>query len=1082
MPLSCVGMSFDPTITPVESAPTHEFLQALRVDAILALQNYIAELSGKKHARSLLGYLWTQVPRLLFAESERVSQAAAICTGALGAAIYHSQGATAPQRSKPDSKRPQRGRKSSSVGGQSHRSTGTSASIQLPPTILITWAEGLLKGQPCPQTGYTVLDGQRPLVLQALNHCLQNCPAELQPAVALHVMKAMQTLLDSAVTDTRHLPGYLELMHDAVRLAHAADVGKLLPDMIDVFLGWAVDPTSTQACRVLMHKVIQSTGAAWHFVPQQICNIVASVTADMLGIVDSFGAPAATSTAAVTRPDMCFYMLSGILTAIATVLHHNPSPTVALSVELMARQVSILTSFSDIMMGHHSKASRSQLQGCPPPTVFVQTCLQHATVWLALMQRVAPAHTIAKALECPCCTVSLHRSVPLPVPVSWHHASAQSSAATVKEPTSRTVHEGIDDAVVFMVDCAFQNVLKELGADEASPTARSAAGGDRSEEHSLPLWLALFMLASLMVGVDFVSGQDDMLVSAVSDAGHSRAVAACRKLAESAAWTLLSVAIPMLEPVAPFCMPVQEMQRAVRDSGPPGSGPTQVEAEKSLSWAAQLWRLHQSQYDVVLQRASAETPESSRGIATFLLSLVTHRAGAPAIRRVGRFIRQAARQYVLEQASQGTSAAEPAPCVRAGTTGTLRGRFQFLFGLHLLQTALRRQALPLPALLQLAQELCSLAVALCMPSAYGSMLPVVEVAPVPEVATAARAAKTGEACSNPEGTPEAQNEQSEASSGLSMADRLQLLQLTASAAHMAMQTPVASHVSVHSCAATTFRIAAALLLQHCLQTDMLGAADPTETDAGEAAEDGSDSKDPIVHVSRLCSTIVQLFAHVLHRCPSALHAAAACVDLIVAKACSCSLHIKTALPATPAQEVPPPASSLLLSSDAGPGRPEQVGQALLAAAASLMHALMGQSIVPDAARSRLVLLAFTGSGISSFAKEQLLPVVHGAPSSRSRLASLPSGTTADSRGMNTAASTVQAGVDALLADVHKRYRHVLFQPTVANSFLDALIHLASGDAASAKVLLAPGASPVHRCQHICLLGLLCMPTRMPQFH
>jgi len=266
-----------------------------------------------------------------------------------------------------------------------------------------------------------------------------------------------------------------------------------------------------------MHKVVQATGSAWHFAPQQVCNIVASVTADMFGIVDAVPESAAAASAEQPRPEMRFFILSGILTAVATVLHHNPSPTVTLSVELMARQLSILTSFSDIMMGHLCRTSRSQVQGCPPPPVFIQACLQHATVWLALMQRVAPAHAIAKALEFPCTTPSLHRWVPTAVPLSWHRARAQSPTATMNEPTSRTVHEGIDDAVVFMVDCAFKNVLKHLENDDDTRADGSGPGGSKSVAHSLPLWLAVFLLASLMVGIDFVSGQEDVSIPAASD-------------------------------------------------------------------------------------------------------------------------------------------------------------------------------------------------------------------------------------------------------------------------------------------------------------------------------------------------------------------------------------------------------------------------------------------------------------------------------------------------------------------------------------------------------------------------------------
>lgn len=207
----------------------------------------------KKHARSLLGYLWNQVPKLLLTESERVAEAAATCIGVLGAAIYHSQGASIQQRSKSESTRSQRGRKVSSGPSPSHRPIGLT---QLPSAILITWAEGLLRRQAHPEVAQGISDGQRALVLQALQTFLHSCPADLQPSAALHITKTIQALLDSAMTDTSHLDGYLELMLDAVRFMHDADIGKLLPDMLDLFLGWAVDPSSTQASRCGLTPVL----------------------------------------------------------------------------------------------------------------------------------------------------------------------------------------------------------------------------------------------------------------------------------------------------------------------------------------------------------------------------------------------------------------------------------------------------------------------------------------------------------------------------------------------------------------------------------------------------------------------------------------------------------------------------------------------------------------------------------------------------------------------------------------------------------------------------------------------------------
>lgn len=194
--------------------------------------------------------MWSEFPRLIFAESERVAKAASECLGALGAAIYHSQGATIPQRGKPDAKRPQRGgRKPGPGSGPSQRPGMQNGPTQLHAAILLEWATGILNGEsPLPKRA--VMSGtQYTLVMQALQHFVQCCPAELRSSAAFKVMKTIQALLDAPSTKSGHLLSYLEVLLDVAPHAHPTDTGMLLPDMIDVFLGWAVDPSSTQPCR-----------------------------------------------------------------------------------------------------------------------------------------------------------------------------------------------------------------------------------------------------------------------------------------------------------------------------------------------------------------------------------------------------------------------------------------------------------------------------------------------------------------------------------------------------------------------------------------------------------------------------------------------------------------------------------------------------------------------------------------------------------------------------------------------------------------------------------------------------------------
>ena len=90
---------------------------------------------------------------------------------------------------------------------------------------------------------------ERELILRCLMAFLRHCGAELLPKASMHTVHAVIKLLDSARTQACHVSLLLELLREALAGCKTQELGQVLPDLLDVLLGWAVDPTADQATR-----------------------------------------------------------------------------------------------------------------------------------------------------------------------------------------------------------------------------------------------------------------------------------------------------------------------------------------------------------------------------------------------------------------------------------------------------------------------------------------------------------------------------------------------------------------------------------------------------------------------------------------------------------------------------------------------------------------------------------------------------------------------------------------------------------------------------------------------------------------
>ena len=240
-------------------------MQAARADALQQLRASLSALPRKQDHKLPLGHLWQVLPPLLCSNFPRISSAAADTLATLGAAIYVATGALVPPAA-PAADRgaaaPPRGRGARRKGRPDAAANAQTAANwpdgdgePVPATAVVTWAEGVLAGGPGPgPDGAPASEDERARVHTVLTGLVSEGVGAARPALAGHVLRSVQRLLEASATTAAQLPAYLEVLLAAVQAAPPVDTGRLLPDLVDVFLGWALDPACSQPARCAAHQ------------------------------------------------------------------------------------------------------------------------------------------------------------------------------------------------------------------------------------------------------------------------------------------------------------------------------------------------------------------------------------------------------------------------------------------------------------------------------------------------------------------------------------------------------------------------------------------------------------------------------------------------------------------------------------------------------------------------------------------------------------------------------------------------------------------------------------------------------------
>lgn len=184
------------------------------------------------------------MPKILFKGSQRLGTAAADCTGAIGAAVLSCEGAFLPEeRQDGNTRKSQRG------GRPRFAPKRASDNPSYPALALVQWCESLLAGAECSYTGSVVTDAERDLIVRCLVTFLQHCGTEILPRASIEVVKSILKLLDSSATLASDVSRLLEALKEALSGCKAQDLAQVLPDLLDVLLGCAVDPAIDQTTR-----------------------------------------------------------------------------------------------------------------------------------------------------------------------------------------------------------------------------------------------------------------------------------------------------------------------------------------------------------------------------------------------------------------------------------------------------------------------------------------------------------------------------------------------------------------------------------------------------------------------------------------------------------------------------------------------------------------------------------------------------------------------------------------------------------------------------------------------------------------
>lgn len=674
----------------------------------------------------------------------------------------------------------------------------------------------------------------------------------------------------------------------------------------------------------------------------------------------------------------------------------------------------------------------------------------------------------------------MHDLIPTTVPDSWlqvHHApqaKSRSQTPEASEEASRTfavVASSPDVAAVEeMVQEAFQNVLKlhacaeheHSDSDAAVPSIEAQSGHASNARHAaLPLWLVLLMHVSLLLNIDCISCSGLCMVAveigtrnvvpnrhqsnAASESEETvllvKQLVVARNAAVPAAWGLLSVLVPLLEPIAPFCRPVK-----VREEEASMEASCSSSRATELSWAAQLWRMHLAMSRAVLEGAEAGSAEGSRGIAGFVLNLVAHRAGQIATRNVCDYILSAL-IHCSDTSKGEIGTACPASNLAGMHTSSCDGsvsvqkesekkgkklspkisevkiahaRFQFVFGVHLLQTALRRQQLPVSAVLALVEEVGNVVQCVCGAGGVmhaGTTLEMVDQSDRRN-GTENKAASAGieNTLSCISGVPRAEGE-SEAGAetaskrlrsapfdesdrvSIPLEDRVQLLVIAMSTVSLAMQTPLATQQRMQA-RATAVLAAAAMLLTDSLQSLKHNAAmqNPSShpsmnmhaAPSLSIAHDKSSTGAPVatnspavpasaILVQSLCNMMQQLLPVVVSDSVSAVQLVSLCVEAVVLTACSLPVSSDIDIPVSSAP-VATKEKDVVSPRDLSPRKADGVGEhtsglgatgpMLLSAAAGLLSCMVNSTATSAPQHMHAVLLCFASLSVPVSLQQQ----------------------------------------------------------------------------------------------------------------
>jgi hypothetical protein len=911
--------------------------------------------------------------------------------------------------------------------------------------------------------------------------------------------------------------------------------------------------TAQAECRAIMHKVIHASGSAWHHCAQPLCDFVASVATDMHSLAVSLlpTAPdqpqAATMSPAATPPAQKellprarFLTLAAISATIVAVMLHHPCPNVALSAHVIQRQLGSLLMFADDV-AHRPLANADAVDAA------LRACMQFSAAWLALMHRVTPLHIVAAALEHPCCCLALAGALPEGLPAHWLRPYEAAGATARAVPASldtaavaRPVDTSVDAGVVCMVEQAFANVLADLGANAAPVDAAAelalaaaelpvmagaapphvAAGaspqlpptsrregqkekGGLALQDSLPLWLALMALISAALGTNFLLPPGTP--PECSAALLSLLPASSVRLRNSA-WAALSVFAPALGPISAFC------SRTPHVPSSPAPEP----------WAAALWCALLAHTPSVLAVPSASDSDTSRSVATYLVSLVSHEGGEPAIVHVCTFLRTTAAKLALLTAApplepapaaaarhgEVASSAPSQPGSAAPSAQVQHVRFQALFAIHLLQTASRRQGLTSECQLTLARHLSSLLAASPSQPAPTDLAETVTSMPLVQPGGPLVPASTD---NEPRGTLEAPSSASVAGratetptpaavaafdenavaltstagqmagwlQGLSMHDHVQLLSITTLAIQRAASAPLPKPPELGRAAVATFSHSCHLLLRAL----SLVVSSPLPHSTLRLPDDRSpDAVHEAAECTAVCTTLQQL-APLLPSSPSCTASVLMhCIDLLILTAAAAAASTDAAITVTlnPTLAGPLPgvaAATAAPEPTASPAPlPPNAPAHLLIAAAQLLHVLSTPPFLRcRRAAARIAALCGTGMSLPGTTGGAFAAIIQSVAAWATSPSTPPVRCFTESthkqadQALQDIEAAVKASVEVLQTAAVKGRRPTRVQPHVAHVLMRELLQLIGGGSgeSSAKVLLAAGAhcslSPAVAC-------------------